>query len=229
MPWFAARGYDCSALSLEGHGRSDGHDYLDAISIDDYCRNLRQTITRFERPPVVIAHSMGGFVLQQYLEQYPLPGVVLLASVPPAGLASSSLRLMTQTPTLFMQLNRFQQGNYQPELNELRHLLFSDDADLAAVDWVAHHSQTESQRAIMDMSLVSPFMQRIIAPLPNLVLGGAEDQLIAIEDVHATAWRMGSQAEILPRTGHMMMLDNRWQDCACRILDWLRQTSFTPA
>lgn len=225
MPWFNEQGYDCWALSFEGHGQSEGHNYLAAISIDDYTANLRQIIEQhFPQPPIVIAHSMGGFVLQQYLTLHKLPAAVLLASVPPSGLANSSLRLMTQAPNLFLQLNLFQQGNHEPELNELRHMLFSDDADLAAVDWVAHHSQTESQRAIMDMTFVSPFLQRAIAPLPNLVLGASDDQLISAQDVAETAKLLNSQAEILPHLGHMMMLDNRWQDCAERILRWLKET-----
>ncbi|RKQ61997.1 alpha-beta hydrolase superfamily lysophospholipase [Vogesella indigofera] len=225
MPWFSARGYDCWALSFEGHGDSDGHDYLAAISIDDYVGNLQQAIRQLPRPPIVIAHSMGGFVLQQYLTRHDLPGAVLLASVPPSGLAGSSMRLMTHAPELFMQLNLFQQGNYQPELNELRHMLFSDDADLAAVDWVAHHSQTESQRAIMDMTLVPPFLQRRIAPLPNLVLGAAADQLISPQDITETAARFGSKPETLPHIGHMMMLDNRWEQCAQRIEAWLARST----
>ena len=226
MPWFAQQGFDCRALSLEGHGNSEGQDYLSAISIDDYVANLRQTITDYypEQQPVVIAHSMGGYVVQDYLTRYTLPGVALLASVPPSGLSGSSMRLMTHSPDLLTQLNRFQQGHYQPDLDGLRHLLFSDDADLAAVDWVAHHSQTESERAIMDMHMPSLFSRALRQPLPALVLGAADDQLISADDNHATAQRLGCHAHILPAIGHMMMLDNRWEQCAISIRQWLSQT-----
>jgi len=36
MPWFAARGHDVHALSLRGHGGSDGRHLIDAWGLDDY-------------------------------------------------------------------------------------------------------------------------------------------------------------------------------------------------
>jgi pimeloyl-ACP methyl ester carboxylesterase len=41
---------------------------------------------RLPTPPVVIGHSMGGFVVQKYLETHQAPAGVLLASIPPRGL-----------------------------------------------------------------------------------------------------------------------------------------------
>jgi non-heme chloroperoxidase len=35
---------------------------------------------------VLIGHSMGGMVLQKYLEKREAPAVVLMSSVPPQGL-----------------------------------------------------------------------------------------------------------------------------------------------
>ncbi|WP_312854593.1 alpha/beta hydrolase [Paludibacterium denitrificans] len=57
---------------MEGHGESEGQDYLAAISIDDYVKNLHDAIQQIGTPPIVIGHSMGGFVLQQYLTTHTL-------------------------------------------------------------------------------------------------------------------------------------------------------------
>lgn len=43
-PWLAERGWDCHALSLEGHGESEGHVWLSALGVDDFVRNLKATI-----------------------------------------------------------------------------------------------------------------------------------------------------------------------------------------
>lgn len=221
MPWFARQGFDCWAISLEGHGDSDGHQYLSAISIDDYVRNLSAVVKRIKRTPIMIGHSMGGFVLQQYLTSHTLPAAAFLASVPPTGLASSSLRLLTQAPGLLLNLNLYQQGSYNPAESELRDLLLSHDAPDATTALLTQCCQQESQRAVMDMTLVNPLAIRPIRPLPALVLGAAEDMLISPEDVVATAERLDVSAEILPHMGHMMMLDTRWERTAERLLQWL--------
>ena len=223
LPWFAERGYDCWALSLEGHGSSSGHDYLSGISIDDYVRNLSAIIRQLNHTPIVIGHSMGGFVLQQYLTLHALPGAVLLASVPPLGLAGSSLRLLAEAPSQFLALNLYQNGMHQPDWNELRDMLFSPAASDEAIALMARRAQPESQRAIMDMALVNPLFIRPLPPLPTLVLGAADDKLIAPADVVATATRLDSSAEVLPHMGHMMMLDRHWEQAAARMLEWLGQ------
>jgi len=220
LPWFARQGYDCWALSLEGHGDSDGRQYLAAISIDDYVRNLNVAV---KRSPIMIGHSMGGFVLQQYLIRHSLPAAAFLASVPPTGLASSSLRLLTQAPGLLLNLNLYQQGSYNPAQDELRDLLLSADAPASTTDLLVQRCQLESQRAVMDMTLVNPLSIAAIKPLPALVLGAAEDMLISPQDVVATAERLDVNAEILPHMGHMMMLDTRWERTAERLLQWLEQ------
>jgi len=221
LPWFSRQGYDCWAISLEGHGDSDGHQYLSAISIDDYVRNLSGAVKRIKRSPIMIGHSMGGFVLQQYLTRHQLPAAAFLASVPPTGLASSSLRLLTQAPGLLLNLNLYQQGSYNPARDELRQLLLSHDAPDNAAELLMQRCQQESQRAVMDMTLVNPLGIRPVHPLPTLVLGAAEDMLISPDDVVATAERMDVNAEILPHMGHMMMLDTHWERTAQRLLQWL--------
>jgi len=221
MPWFAARGFDCWAVSLEGHAGSEGRHYLGAVSIEDYRRNLCSVVKLMKQPPIMIAHSMGGFVLQQYLQHSALPGAAFLASVPPTGMATPSLRMMTQAPALFMKLNLYQHGSYDPDVRELRDLLFSTDAPIEAIETAIRLCQPESERAVMDMAMVNPLSIRQIHPTPTLVLGAAEDQLIGPEDVVATARQLGVSAEILPQMGHMMMMDTHWEHTALRLLTWL--------
>jgi pimeloyl-ACP methyl ester carboxylesterase len=221
MPWFAARGFDCWALSLEGHAGSAGHAYLDAISIEDYRRNLASVIKDFDHPPIVIGHSMGGFVLQQYLCHAALPGAVFLASVPPTGMAQSSMRMLLQAPSSLMMLNLYQQGQYQPGISEVRNLLFSPETPEQTILSTIQHYQPESQRAVMDMAMVNPLSIHRGFPTPALVLGAGLDQIIATSEVHAMARHMGVTAEIIPHMGHMMMLDTQWQQVAQCVKNWL--------
>ena len=44
LPWFAQRGWNATAISLEGHGDSRGHAWLAALGIDDFARNVHAVV-----------------------------------------------------------------------------------------------------------------------------------------------------------------------------------------
>jgi alpha-beta hydrolase superfamily lysophospholipase len=79
-------------------------------------------------------------------------------------------------------------------------------------------------RAIFDLSMISLFPVSHLPAVPALVLGAANDQLIAPHEVVATACRLGVTAEILPDMAHLMMLDTHWEEAAKRLEGWLRAT-----
>jgi pimeloyl-ACP methyl ester carboxylesterase len=64
LPYFAQQGYEAHALSLRGHGGSQGHDKLRWTSIHDYVADVAQIAQTLSSPPVVIGPSMGGYVVQ---------------------------------------------------------------------------------------------------------------------------------------------------------------------
>src|SRR5581483_5669188 len=49
-------------------------------------------------PPVVVGHSMGGLVVQKYLENHTAPAGVLLASMPVDGASRGLVRIMSRHP-----------------------------------------------------------------------------------------------------------------------------------
>ncbi|MBI4990171.1 MAG: alpha/beta hydrolase [Rhodocyclales bacterium] len=71
LPFFAENGYACHALSVSGHGSSPGRERLDSFGIDHYVRDVAAVAAQLPAPPVLIGHSMGGFVAQKYLERRP--------------------------------------------------------------------------------------------------------------------------------------------------------------
>ena len=89
--------------------------------------------------------------------------------------------------------------------------------------------QPESMRAIFDLLLVGLFTPSALSGLPALVLGGAEDRIISPTDVQETAERFGVEGLILPDLGHMMMLDQGWQDVAETMANWLQTQWPAPA
>jgi pimeloyl-ACP methyl ester carboxylesterase len=220
LPWFANRGYPSYALSLSGHGASREREYLDTYSIEDYVRDLAQVIHALPSPPVLIGHSMGGMVVQKYLEQAFAPAVVLMGSVPPHGLWSSTLGLMLKNPGLLRELNRIMGGS-QPDMNLLRQALFYQPVDQKTLKRYYDACQPESHRAIWDMTLFNlPSTNRMHLP-PILVMGGAEDEIISATSVSMTARTFGVEPHLFSGMGHALMLEQDWEKVALCIEEWL--------
>lgn len=222
LPWFAAQGRAAYALSLSGHGGSPGREFLDALSVEDYVADVRRVVARLPARPVLVGHSMGGMVVQKYLEHEDVPGAVLMAAVPPTGLASATFSMMMERPALLLDLNRLMGGG-MPHLESLRDALFHQPVSNERLHYYFMRSQPESMRAIWDMSLFNlPRPARMHRP-PMLVIGAAHDHLIPESLVRKTAATYDVPVEIFPDLGHGMMLERDWEGPARCIFDWLQR------
>ncbi len=220
LPYFAQHGYISYALDLRGHGKSDGHDRLRWTTIADYVLDIEQVASQLERPPVLIGHSMGGLVVQKYLEKQPALAAVLLAPVPPSGVLRTTLSIAARHPLAFLKAN-LTLGLYPiigtPTLT--REAFFSPEMPEEKVQAYFALMQNESYRAFLDMMLFSlPRPKRIKTPM--LVLGGGRDRIFTPKECKATARAYGTQAEIFPTMAHDLMLEEGWQAVADRILAW---------
>lgn len=222
LPFFAEAGYAAYALSLSGHGASRGRERLDSLSIADYVADVAETAAQLPAAPVLIGHSMGGFVVQKYLESHAAPGAVLLCSVPPQGLMSAAFGMMFSRPGLLTELNRLMGGG-QVALEALREALFAQPISVDDLSRFYRWSQPESHRAIWDMTLFNLPHPSRLAGTPLLVLGAEHDHLIAPSLVEMTARAYGTEAEIFPGLGHGLMLERDWRKPAQRIVDWLER------
>lgn len=220
MPWFAAAGYPCHALSLRGHGGSDGHDSMDWHSIADYVDDVAAVAERLDEAPVLLGHSMGGFVAQKYLEHRPAAGLALLCSVPPQGLIAAQFHLVLSQPQLFTEINRIMSGQYT-DTQTLRDALFASEVDEALLnDWLGR-MQNESHRALWDMSMFNlPNLYRMNRP-PMLVVGAEKDVLVPAFLVQTTAQTYGEPAHILRNMGHAITHEPEWRSAAQLVADWL--------
>ncbi len=228
LPFFAAAGFHSQALSFSGHGHSRRRDHLDSYSIDDYVKDVVEVVARLPAPPVLIGHSMGGFVVQKYLEQHPAPAAVLMCTVPPQGLAASAFGMMFNQPNLFSDLNSLMSGG-QVALESLQDALFAQPVSAEEMARYYRMAQPESHRAIWDMMLFNlPHTARALANLPAgrddlLVMGAELDTIIPASLVEMTARSYGVDANLYAGMGHGLMLERDWQRVAQDIIDWLEQ------
>lgn len=220
LPHFASLGHTCYAVSLSGHGGTRRRGYLDSYSIANYVDDVAEVIDKLPSPPALIGHSMGGMVVQKYLERAAVPAAVLLCSVPPQGLMGSAFGLMMSKPNLLTDLNRILGGG-EPHVDSLREALFHQPIDAEILMKYYRKCQPESHRAIWDMTLFNLPHPGCMNHAPMLVIGAEHDHLIPPSQVKMTANTYEVDAEIFDGMGHGIMLEAGWLEVADRIAEWL--------
>lgn len=219
LPALADRGYAAHAVSLRGHGNSGGS--LASAGIDDFVADVRTAVERLDRPPVLVGHSMGGVVVQRYLQRYDAPAAALLAAIPPQGMAGLTVEFALRDPTTWLQFGVLQTvgpGSTSPRV--MRRALFSADLPDARVDAYARRVQRESPRALAE--LTGPAVTgRVPSDLPTLVLGADADAIVPSWAVEATARTFDTDATFVPDVAHAVMLDTGWERVASTLVEWL--------
>jgi len=215
---FADAGYDAYALDLRGHGVASENMRL--ISNDDYLSDIESAVDELGTPPVLIGHSMGGYLVQRYLESHEVPAAVLVASVPPHGVFGVTMRLLRSQPKALLKTQlqlRLWPLVATPEL--ARDVLMRSDATDADAQLLQSKLQDESFRAFLGMLVRRTKKPQSLSPI--LVLGAEQDRIISVAEVEATAQRYGTDAVVLADMSHDMMLDPDWKLAGDVILTWL--------
>lgn len=221
MDYFAAHGYACYALSLRGHGNSEGKERLRWIRLSEYVDDIAQVITHLPTAPILVGHSNGGAVVQKYLESHSAPAGVLMASVPAGGALQTTLNTMLKLPLPFLKSNLTMSlyplvGTPQ----RARRVFFSPTTPEEIPAKYFPRLTDESFLEFLDILLFNrPNAKKVKTPM--LVLGAEHDFLFPPNQVNATARAYNTQATIFPNMGHGMMLEPGWQAVADKIIAWL--------
>lgn len=220
MPRAAEAGYTSYALSLRGHGESDGSAHLDQHSIRDYVDDLARVVEEIGETPILIGHSMGGFVVQKYLEHHTARAAVLMSSVPPQGLIAASFHMFLKRPGLLMEINGLL-STQEIALESAREALFAKPIPDELMKRFMARMSMESQRAIWDMSMFNLVNISAVRRTPVMVLGVEHDQLIPPFLVSATAHSYNVPAHIFPGFGHGFPIEPGSEIIIDAVIEWL--------
>jgi pimeloyl-ACP methyl ester carboxylesterase len=226
LPYFAQQGFTVYALSFRNHGKSESRGQLRWKRGADYVADIAQVVQQIGKPPVLVGHSLGGYVVQKYLERRSVPAavaVVLLSSVPPTGAVGATLRTFRNHPWAFLKTNlqlRLWPIIGTPKLAQ--DALFSKSMSEKQVNAYFARLQDESYLAYLDMLFLDLPHPRRIARVPMLAVGGTGDAIISPADVRRTSRTYKADLEIFPGMTHDMMLEPGWQQVADTIIAWTR-------
>lgn len=221
MNYFAEHNITTHALSLRGHGNSENKN-IRWTPLADFVDDLVQVYNQIESSPILIGHSMGGMLVQKFLETHHAPAAILLASAPPKGVLPTVFRMLARHPIAFFKANfTFNSYHMVAKPDHYKDTFFSKN--FPESELTRYHSllKTDSFRAFMDMIFLDLPKPKKVNDTPMLILGSTNDKIIGAKEVKATAKTYNKEIEIFSGIGHSMMLDNGWQQVADRIINWI--------
>lgn len=215
MPDLAGRGYDCFAVSLTGHGGSEGK--IRGQSIRDNVADVYSTMRRFDDPPVIIGHSMGGYTVQHYLAKgHPAAGAVLVAPVPRSGAWRATWRVASRYPAAFVKANLlWDVGVITEDPGRAHQILFGPGVSREEADPFTDRWERASYRTYLNLLFSRPEVPSL--PPPVLVIGGSDDFLFDVSEWRSTADDWSADLVVIEGAGHQIMLEPAWPRLADEI------------
>ena len=237
-PAFEKQGFGFHAPDLPGHGKDrrgllPSASAFQCLGVGAYGRALRREVEKLslERPEenlVLLAHSMGGHVVSEYLRSNRAAAVVFLAPVPPAGTWASIRRAYANPVTRPWLVEAFVTGNFYALVGtpERAHALFWN-----------HLSQAEGRtyHPLLGRESLASFLQGWFLRRPNpalwqqgggparrLVVGGDKDAIFEWQEMAAMADRISADRRLFADMGHDLMLGAGGGEVAQYIVQWLQ-------
>ena len=225
---FAHAGYATYAVSLRGHGGSGGPERLRGASIADYVADVRSIAERLDAPPILIGHSLGGFVVMRYLQKHPASAAVLLAPAPTCGMLIANWQIGVRHPVALLRClakRDFTQFYHSPKITH--ELLFRSTTPRAEVERWHPRMGGESFRA--GAAMLWPLGGRRSFDCPVLVVGGTKDKVVPLRSTRRTADALGATMLTIENAAHELMLDRGWEEVAAKVAGWLNANGVGPA
>lgn len=222
LDYFVEKGFECHLLNFRGHNGSTQKGAFRFITIKNYVEDLTSVIDSLAEKPILIGHSMGGFVIQKYLEKNEIPLSILIATVPPKGVIRPTLKVIVNSPFRFLWANLTL--NLNPILKNkklMRKLFFQESTTDESFEKLYSKHQNESYLAYLQMLMFSWVKTKKIKSKLE-ILGFENDYAISEKSVKKTAKIFGVEPKIFPNRGHSPMIEPGWEEVADYIIEKIK-------
>ena len=219
MDDFAQKGYDTYALTLRKHETAGQIKGVNMLSTKNYIEDLKKAIKELPEEPIIVAHSMGGYILQKYLQHHSCKKAILMASVPPTGVLRTTLSILKRSYALpaLLSFNMFGIVN---SLAKTKWAFFSENASEEDINYCNNHLCGESYLVFVEMMMPN-IKINFHTKIPLLVIAAEHDHIFTVKENKITAQKYNADFILMEDMAHDMMLDIKHKEAAEKILDWL--------
>ncbi len=225
QPWFTQQGYDVIAISYCNHGKSEKKGSLRWRTINEYIEDVHSVVSKIEEDVYLIGHSMGGFIVQHYLQRYSsvtIKKAVLLCSVPASGIGGATWQVIKTYPFSFVKA--LFTMSFVPVFNtyaKAKRLMFAGSFPDAELQPIVARMQDESFRAYLDMMFLNlPATKPGAVPL--LFIGGEDDFLVRPSTLQKNAQQLNAEW-VLMKGAHNINMERGWEKVAEKIEEFFKQ------
>ncbi len=210
-----SEGWRVTAVTLPGHDRPGDTSRI-WHRISQYVDAVGAAVDACDQPPVLVGHSMGGYVVQRYLESADAALGVLVASAPLRGVLMANMRVMRRYPMDTLRSALTADYSFAVRTaDRVRDLYFRPETSDDAVTETMRQLQNESALAVNTMMLRWPRPSRVSTPMA--VVAAADDAIFSLDEQRALAEAYGVELRVIEDSGHDVMVDDNWPSLVAAI------------
>lgn len=198
----AKAGYAVYLLDLPGHGK-DRWRLPGATGLNDYAQVAMRAAQSLHRP-ILVGHSMGGWLAQKILERADLPAA-LLAPVPGRGMPLKGIwNLLSNYPGNFLGGLAGKQVAIKSQ-EMFQHLMLTKEP-VMGLKAILPLLSPEPPRVMLELGLGLARAKPRPGRAPRMVVADSDDYFLPLKSMSKLAWKLQAHLEVTPGRGHLFWL-----------------------
>lgn len=230
--FFAEKGYHCIGPTLRFHNmdpKEAPDPQLGTTSLLDYVEDLEKEINKFDSPPILMGHSMGGLLAQILGSRGLARALVLLTPAPPRGIIVLKFSAIKSFWNELIRWGFWRKPFRQPfnkAVYSALHLLTVEEQEEVYSKYVYESGRAACEIGIwfFDLKKASKVDESKVT-CPVLVIAGAQDRIIPASIVRKIAhkYKDVSTYREFGNHAHWVIGESDWQEITEYISEWLNQ------
>lgn len=229
IEFFEAKGYRCVAPTLPYHDVDPGSPpppELGTCSLTTYVDFLETEAKKLDETPILIGHSMGGFLTQSLASRGVGKAAVLLAPAAPAGIVAikwSVIKVFSEALTTWGFWRKPFKPSYEKTVFGMYHLTPEDERREIYENMVYESGRASAELAFW---LIDPnkaaYVDESKVTIPILAIAGAQDRIVPASVVRQVAKKYQNVTyKEFEKNAHHLVGNPNWEEVVTYVSEWI--------